>query len=341
MTTDTKPLRLTDGALAALMGALAEASRYGAPMREAVGVCRRGALDRRVRDALSALEERMAAGQSLAQAVGAYPPLLPPFYVRIVEAADANGTVPEALARLRDYAGRRQRFAHIFSGLWWLMAICIVAIAVAIPFSLQWARMTDLPKSDSPHDIDRSAETWHYPPEWFPWDVGCAAIAASVLLLTAHFLKKTGPGAYLSEVLRLLIPALRGLTLNVAVAQFSQSLGLALWAGLTDTKALEWASAECRSPVLRGQLGIPLARMAEGTPLLDALALSPMLATPTLWMNGLAAETATAMQSMADVKEQEARRGLVLAWTFLVSILVPLVYIVFYLAPGKNLRHMF
>ncbi|MFA6245220.1 MAG: type II secretion system F family protein [Candidatus Hydrogenedentales bacterium] len=337
MTTDGKPLRLKDGALAALMGALAEASRYGSPMREAVGVCRRGASDRRVRDVLSALEERMAAGQSFAQAVGAHPPLLPPFYVHIIEAADANGAVPEALARLRDYARQRQRIGRAFASVWQLwLGVMIVFLVLLVSLTLQWTETSKTERDLYPELSSQQYETSEFPVRSFVIGV---AVALSLLPLMIFGLQRKRWGAYLLESVRLLIPVLRGMTLNAAAARFGQSLGLSLWAGLPEAEALDWASAECGSPVLRGQLGVPRARLSEGTPLLDALSLSSMLAAPTLWMNGLVAETASALQSMADVKEQEIRRGMELACAALVGILVPLIYFLYYFLPGKDLHH--
>lgn len=124
--------RGTRAAVVEFVRELATLTRVGIPLLEALDTCIRqhgGAL----RAVLQQIRDQVAAGKSLAEAMGEHPGFFDEMCVSIVQVGENTGTLDESLARLADFKEKAQRLrSRVLTALIYPAIVLTVGLAVTV-----------------------------------------------------------------------------------------------------------------------------------------------------------------------------------------------------------------
>ncbi len=312
--------RLRARGLDAFTRRLAVAVQYGGPVADALDALAADPVHKRFAPIVADLRRQMAAGASFSEALQHHPKVFSALYVRAVAAGEKRGALAEALRLLHEHMMQAKRLrAKRRRGMWSLGAV-VIAVALVVAAIVSRIYVTAL----------------LYPTPWFKEPAKEHALVffcgAAIAALAVWGVKSSRFGAYVFDCVRLVLPIVRPLHLNAAIARFSHALGLLLSCGVPATESLELASAETASPVLRGQLALAADHLAGGASISESLAAgnesSRLFKRPFLWVVSAGDEGATtprALMALAAAHEQELSRK---AWLAGAYGLVALVYLV-------------
>lgn len=278
-----------------------------------------------VRDLLEEVRERVRGGATLADAMAGHQNVFPSYYVGMVRAGEAGGTLEAVLTRLADTLERAAalrdsvRAALRYPALVVIMAIVslMVLMTVVIPefrplFEDAGAAMpvsTQLVIGVS----DFLAVYW--------WLIALAAVAA-VLMLRQH--NRTAEGRLRWDAWVLRSPVFGDLMTKIEVARFSRTLGTLLSNGVSvlnamtmtnetlDNRAFAAAAAQAQSRLAKGEgLAVPLAETG----------VFPGLALQLIRVGEETGRLDSMLLKIADIYDGEVKSAI----QKMLSLLVPLV----------------
>lgn len=247
-----------------LTRAVAALLKAGLPLARALGAAAHVATGA-TRDATTAVRARVERGESLADALGAYPALFSPLYVGLVRAGERSGDLAEAFAKLAEQLEREERLrARLFSlsiypivlATAGTVALCVLAFFV-LPRFAELLRGTGatLPRSTALVLGVAAALKRGWPL--------LAALAVAVPMIVP-WMRRTEEGRRLAARLLLEIPVIRGLRQQALGARVARLVGVLVGGGAPLLAALE-QSAECLpDPLARDELTRIRGRVREG-----------------------------------------------------------------------------
>jgi len=282
---DVEDVRLTPRRLLLLTQALHEALDAGVPLLGTFAAIAEQEDDDRVADLLDAIGQRVAAGQSLSDAMEAHPKAFPMLFCALVKAGEQSGSLPEVLASIASFLEWRLDIAATIKQAMIYPALVAAAGYGMVMFMLSFViprlggvleKMGGELPAASLMLIRASgfvaANVW--------WILGgsVAAVTGAVLAL------RTAPvqGALLSMLSRL--PVVRDLVSTLALAQFCRTFGVLLHSGLTMTNALELGGGAVSLPSVRDGLAAARERILGGSRLGEALKAEEVLPPVALSM---------------------------------------------------------
>jgi general secretion pathway protein F len=266
------PLRTFSRELSVLLGA-------GIPLLEAVVTLREKEASASTAAALSAVEERLRAGEAFSAALGTRPEAFDALFVAVVSSAERTGQLREALDSHANYLAWVEALRdRLVSASVYPLLLAFVGSAVVLFLLIyvvpRFAGLLDGVRGDIPAAsralLALGQWTGTHP---------LASAALGVTLLAAPWLAWQHPalrdrlvGAMWS------VPVLAGRLRLLALARLYRTLSMLLSAGVPVVPALRTARGVI-APHLRGALDAATARVGRGERLSDAL-LSEHLTTP-------------------------------------------------------------
>jgi len=284
---------------------------------------------------LAQIKEEVNEGSSFSQALTHYPEVFPAFYLNMVRAGEASGTLHLVLERLADFSEKQQALkGRIRAALAYPLFMFLVG-SVVLFFLVTFVVPNVTRIFDEMHQtlplitivligVSRFLETF--------WWLIVAGVAAGAVSLHS-FLSKTERGRALRDRIVLRLPVIGPMNRKMAVARFSRTLGTLLESGVPLLASLEIvrnivgnaligdAIRQAGNDVREGQsLSAPLARSG----------LFPAIAVEMISVGEQSGNLEPMLYRIADAYEKEVESSI----TTLTSLLEPVMILVMGLIVG-------
>lgn len=284
---------------------------------------------------LAQIKEQVNEGSSFSQTMTHYPQVFQPFYLNMVRAGEASGTLHLVLERLADFSEKQQALkGRIRAALAYPLFMFLIG-SVVLFFLVTFVVPNVTRIFDEMHQtlplitivligVSRFLETF--------WWLIVAGIAAGAVSLN-YFLSKTQRGRALRDRVVLRLPVIGPMNRKMAVARFSRTLGTLLESGVPLLASLEIvrnivgndlisdAIRQAGNDVREGQsLSAPLARSG----------LFPAIAVEMISVGEQSGNLEPMLYRIADAYEKEVESSI----TMLTSLLEPVMILVMGLIVG-------
>jgi general secretion pathway protein F len=279
------------------------------------------------REATRAVLDLVHGGSSLADAMVAQNGLFPPYYVGMVRAGEASGSLDATLRHLaelleRSDAAREQvKSALIYPAL--VLATGLGSIAILFEFVIPRFRpLFDGAGADLPL-VTKIVLGLSDAVQNAGWLVLVVTVAL-ILLWRRHIGTAAGRRAWDRRILKL--PLFGSLVIKTEVSRFGRTLGTLLRNGVSPLAALLITQETVSNVALREALAVVVDSVKEGRGLAEPLAQTGLVPALAVNLTRVGEETARLdemLLKIADIYEQETKRGV----DRLLALLVPAVTI--------------
>ncbi len=322
-----KRRRLGRKDIAMLTRELAMLLQSGLPLDRALSVIAEVAGEGPLGDLVARVLERVRGGATLADALQAAGDMFPNFYVGMVRAGEAGGSLVTVLERLADALERAQALREsVRSALIYPMIVVVLAVAsLAVIMTLvipEFRPLFEDAGQELPY-ITRIVIAISDFTRDFWWALAAAAVALG-LGLRRQLRNPVGRLRYHRWLLRTRL--LGGLVVKVEVARFSRTLGTLLANGVSVLDAVSMTAETLGNLAVAETVAAMRGRLAEGEGLARPLAETarfPPLALQLIQVGEESGQLVQMLLRLADIYDDEVKRTL----ERLLALLVPLVTI--------------
>jgi general secretion pathway protein F len=271
--------------------------------------------------------EAVRGGVTLAEAMERYPRVFPSYYVGMVRAGEAGGTLDSILARLADSLERAHALReNIRSAMYYPIVVLLVAggtlvvlLTVVIP---KFKPMFDDMGTAMPLPMAVLLTAGQVLTAWW-WLIALAMLA--VILVTRYYVSRPGGQMRLHEAVRQL-PLFGGLITKVEIARFCRTLGTLLASGVNILPAFSIALSTISNRAIASAIEEVSARLKRGEGLAASLLESgvvPRMASQLVLVGEESGQLETMLVRVAETYDEQVRRTVERS----VSLLVPAVTI--------------
>ena len=284
---------------------------------------------------LSQIKEEVNEGSSFSQTMTHYPQVFPAFYLNMVRAGEASGTLHLVLERLADFSEKQQalkgrvRAALAYPLFMFLIGSVVLFFLVAFVVP-NVTRIFDEMHQTLPLitilliGVSRFLET-------FWWLIVAGLIGAFVAL--KYFLSKTQKGRTLLDRTLLALPIVGQMNRKIAVARFSRTLGTLLESGVPLLASMEIVRNIVGNSLISDAIQKAGNDVREGQSLSAPLARSglfPALSVEMISVGEQSGNLEPMLYRIAEAYEKEVESSI----TMLTSLLEPIMILVMGLAVG-------
>jgi general secretion pathway protein F len=284
---------------------------------------------------LSQIKEEVNEGSSFSQTMTHYPQVFPAFYLNMVRAGEASGTLHLVLERLADFSEKQQalkgrvRAALAYPLFMFLIGSVVLFFLVAFVVP-NVTRIFDEMHQTLPLitilliGVSRFLET-------FWWLIGAGLIGAFVAL--KYFLSKTQKGRTLLDRTLLALPVVGQMNRKIAVARFSRTLGTLLESGVPLLASLEIVRNIVGNSLISDAIQKAGNDVREGQSLsapLSRSGLFPAISVEMISVGEQSGNLEPMLYRIAEAYEKEVESSI----TMLTSLLEPIMILVMGLAVG-------
>lgn len=277
------------------------------------------------RDCLRSVLDKVRGGSSLADAMAAQSGLFPPYYIGMVRAGEASGSLDVTLRHLaelleRSAAAREQvKSALLYPAI--VLATGAGSIAILFGFVIPRFRpIFDQAGGNLPFVTQAVLAASDLVQGY--WWVALLALVLLALLWRQQMRKAEVRRWWDARVLRL--PLIGDLVTKVEISRFSRTLGTLLKNGVTPLSALAITQETVTNSALRQGLSSVLDSVKEGKGFSDPLARTELVPPLAVHLTRVGEETARLdemLLKVGEIYEQETRRSV----ERLLALLVPAV----------------
>lgn len=271
--------------------------------------------------------EAVHGGVTLADAMERHPRVFPSYYVGMVRAGEAGGTLDSVLARLADSLERAHALReNIRSAMYYPIIVLLVAggtlillLTVVIP---KFEPMFDDTGAAMPLPMAVLLAAGQFLTAWW-WLIALAILGA--VLLTRHYASRPRGRMRLHEAIRRM-PLFGGLVTQLEIARFCRTFGTLLASGVNILPAFSIALSTISNRAIAGAIEQVSARLKRGEGLAASLQESgvvPRMASQLILVGEESGQLETMLVRVAETYDEQVRRTVERA----VSLLVPLVTI--------------
>jgi type II secretory pathway component PulF len=300
--------------------------RSGMSLSEALDVLQRRTQNSRFAVVLTALRNDIVQGETLSDALGRHPQLFSKFYVNLVRAGEASGTLDEVLVRLaKAYEQAGEIREKVVGALVYPLIIVGVGIITIIFFMSvmvprfaqmfkEMGRTMPLPTRILIGMSDAFTSYW-----WI--GAGLAVIGFLVYRQRA----RTDEGRLAIDGWKLRIPVFGQIILANALSQFARTLATLLENGVPVLNALQIVEDTMTNRVIANELREARTRVTDGTSISQPLAkgkVFPPLLLDMLAVGEESGEVVPSLKNIADMYEQELGHKLKIFTTLLEPVII-------------------
>jgi len=276
---------------------------------------------------LAQIREQVNEGKSLTESMMNFPKIFPPFYVNMVRAGEASGTINLVLEKLADFSENQQalnsriRAALTYPIVMFLIGCVIVFILMTFVMpkitgifaemhqTLPWTTLLLIAVSNFLKNF------------WWLILLGvlCLVVAAR------YFLVSTAAGKKMWDNLKLKSPLFGAINRKIAIARFSRTLATLLQSGVPLLSALEIV----RNVVNNNSIGEAIVRTSkeveEGQGLSGPLAQSGLFPPMVIEMIAVGEQTGTLetmLNRIANAYETEAQTDIMIMTSLLEPVMI-------------------
>jgi general secretion pathway protein F len=271
---------------------------------------------------LARIKDEVNEGNSLTQSMSHFPDVFPPFYINMVRAGEASGTMDLVLNRLADFNESQQALrTKIRSALAYPLFMFFIGSGVLF-FLVTFV---------VPNITNIFREMHQTLPgitvflivvssflKTFWWIIALILLVAIMGLRYA--IQKTEQGRYQWDRLKLKVPLLGGLNGKIAVARFSRTLGTLLQSSVPLLTALEIAKNVVNNRILAEQVGAAAKAVEEGQSLSSPLSKNgffPPIAVEMMTVGEQSGKMEEMLFRIADAYEREVEANVLLVTSLL------------------------
>lgn len=284
---------------------------------------------------MAQVKEQVNEGVSLAQSISYYPRIFPPFYVNMVRAGEASGTLDIVLERLADFNEKQQalrgkiRAALAYPIFMFVIGSFVLFILTTFLIPKITTIFNDMHQTLPGITIVMISVSSFLKSFWL---LILFLIIAAVTGIRYIF-AKTVRGQYIRDKLKLKIPLSGPLLHKIAVARFSRTLGTLLQSGVPLLTALSIVKNVVNNRLIADVIQEASKAVEEGQNLSGTLSKSSLIPPMTIQMISVGEQSGTLeamLYKVADSYENEVESS-VLAMT---AILEPVMILVMGLFVG-------
>ncbi len=275
-----------------------------------------------LRSAIATIRENINEGNSFAGSLSLFPKIFPPFYINMVRAGEASGTLNLVLERLADFLESQQAVrSKIRSALAYPLFMFVIGSGVL--FFLVTFVVPNIT-----HIFKEMHQT--LPPitvflifvsgflKSFWWVI--LLIAAAVIAGIRYTVRKTEAGHLWWDRLKLNAPLFGKLNTKIAIARFSRTLGTLLQSSVPLLSALEIVRNIVDNRVVADEIKMVAKDVEEGQSLSAPLAKSPLfppIAVEMITVGEQSGEVEKMLFKVADAYEKEVESDIAMITSLL------------------------
>ena len=278
---------------------------------------------------LARIKDEVNEGNSLTQSISHFPEVFPPFYVNMVRAGEASGTINLVLERLADFnEGQQALRTKIRSALAYPLFMFFIGsgvlfflITFVVPNITNIFR--EMHQTLPGITVFLIVVSGFLKAFW--WIIALILLAGIVGLRYA--IRRTERGRYLWDRFKLNVPLFGALNRKIAVARFSRTLGTLIQSGVPLLSALEIAKNVVDSIVIADEIRRAAKEVEEGASLSTPLSRSgffPPIAVEMISVGEQSGNMETMLFRIADAYETEVEANILV----LTSLLEPAMILV-------------
>lgn len=268
-----------------LTQALQEALDAGVPLLTTFAAIAEQEDDPRLIALLDDLGQRIASGQTLAEALRAHPRAFPPVYCALVRAGEQSGSLPRVLQSVVSFFEWRMEITGVVRQAMTYPIVVAVAGYAMVLFLLSFV----IPRlgsvlSKMGGDMPVASRVLLSASDFVATNI-TMVIAASVALLFGllQMMRLEAPRAALGRI-ACRLPLIGGVLTTLAVAQFCRTFSVLLQAGLAMPHALELTGETLTASRLRARIARVHERILGGSRLSEAVSTNELLPPVALSM---------------------------------------------------------
>jgi len=275
-----------------------------------------------LRTTLARIKDEVNEGNSLTQSMSHFPEVFPPFYINMVRAGEASGTMDLVLDRLADFnEGQQALRTKIRSALAYPLFMFFIGSGVlfflvtfVVPNITNIFR--EMHQTLPGITVFLIVVSGFLKAFW--WIIALIILAAIIGLRYA--IQKTEQGRYQWDRFKLKIPLLGGLNGKIAVARFSRTLGTLLQSSVPLLAALEIAKNVVNNKILADQISLAAKAVEEGQSLSSPLSRNgffPPIAVEMMTVGEQSGKMEEMLFRIADAYEREVEANVLLVTSLL------------------------
>lgn len=321
------PKRHRSGDLVLLTQQLAMLLQAGLSVDRALEIAQKVLLGGAERGCVQAVLERVRGGRSLADAMGDQNGFFPSFYIGLVRAGEAGGSLDATLRHLADFLERSQAVREqVKSALIYPLAVIATGcVSIAILFGFVIPRFEPLFQGagTSIPLLTRIVLAISEGFRNYAWE-GIALLGLLAIVWYRQMRRPEFRRRWDGRLLKL--PLLGDLVAKIEISRFSRTLGTLLHNGVAPLVALTISQGAVGNAALRNALTAVIDSVKEGKGLSDPLGRTKLFPPLAVQLTRAGEETARLddmLLKIADIYDQETRRSV----ERLLALLVPAVTI--------------
>jgi len=300
--------------------------RSGMSLSQALGTLERRTQKKSFAAVLTQVRNDISQGSTLSDGLAKYPKVFTKFYVNLVRAGEASGTLEEVLQRLTKYYEQAAELREkVVGALIYPLIIVMVGIGTVAFFMTvmvpRFAQMFKDMKRTMPLPtrilIGVSDAITAY------WWVGLLVVASLVVLYRQK--AQTVEGRLMIDGWKLRVPVLGRVVMANALAQFARTLATLLENGVPVLGALQIVEDIMTNRVIGNEIREARTRVTDGTSISQPLAkgkVFPPLMLDVLAVGEESGEVVPALNNIADMYEKELSRNMKVMTTLLEPVII-------------------
>ena len=281
----------------------------GLPLIDALAIIAEETPSKTLRKVVGEVSDSLRFGESFARAMAAHADAFPPFYMAVLQSAEATGELDVVLRQLSKYverdmeAKRKIRSALAYPSV--VMVMAFVTVAVITGFVLpRFKTFFESFDAKLPLPTRMLLAFTNFLTDW--WVVMVLVVVAAVVAFAAAL--RTGKGRWYRDRLLLRLPVLGDVVRFTVVERFCRVLTSMLEAGVPIPEALRLASAGTNNLVYQRALEVARKEMLEGDGIARPIARTKLFPQTVTSMMRVGEETGTLdeqLEAMASYYENE------------------------------------
>ena len=276
---------------------------------------------------MAQIKEGVNEGSSLAQSFSRYPRTFSPFYINMIRAGEASGTLDIVLERLADFNESQQALrAKVKAALVYpLFMFLIGSLVLFFLTTFIVPRITSI--FDEVHQTLPGITVFLITFSEFLKSFWLIILLAGVALYTGvrYTIRKTRKGQYIWDRIKIRMPLIGSMVHKMAMARFSQTLSTLLRSGVPLITALSIAKNVVANTLIADAVDEAARDVQEGQSLANALAKSTLFPPFALQMIAMGEQSGTLEEMLAKIAssyETEVESGMMLVTSMLEPVMM-------------------
>jgi len=276
---------------------------------------------------LSQIKEEVNEGSSLTQSMSGFPQIFPPYYVNMVRAGEASGTIDIVLGRLADFNESQQALqTKIRSTLAYPIFMFLVG-SIVLFFLVTFVVPNITGIFEEMHQTLPGITVFLIVVSSFLktfWWIIMITLAGAFLLFR-YLVTKTTQGDYLWDKIKLKTPLVGSLIKKIAVARFSRTLGTLLESGVPLLSALEIVKNIVSNRLIADEIHKAAKDVEEGQNLsapLSQSGLFPPIAIAMIAIGEQSGNLEVMLYRIADAYERDVEASVLVLTSMLEPIMI-------------------